>query len=215
VKLAIFPLHTVLFPGMTLPLHIFEPRYLEMIGECLTNSQPFGVVLIDSGREVGGPAVPHPVGTVARISSAERQGGGRLHIRAVGQQRFRLLELQYDRTFLTGTIEEFPLAGAKNQPARQSARALVPWLARYLHLLGTAAEAQLHQQDLPHDPAGVGYLAAIVAQIPMLEKQALLATHTATELLQRERAIYRREISLLRAMLSSDRAHAGTPFSPN
>src|SRR5205085_4466196 len=200
---------------MTLPLHIFEPRYLEMIGECLTNSQPFGVVLIDSGREVGGPAVPHPVGTVARISSAERQGGGRLHIRAVGQQRFRLLELQYDRTFLTGTIEEFPLAGAKNQPARQSARALVPWLARYLHLLGTAAEAQLHQQDLPHDPAGVGYLAAIVAQIPMLEKQALLATHTATELLQRERAIYRREISLLRAMLSSDRAHAGTPFSPN
>ena len=200
---------------MTLPLHIFEPRYLEMIGECLTNSQPFGVVLIDSGREVGGPAVPHPVGTVARISSAERQGGGRLHIQAVGQQRFRLLELQYDRTFLTGTIEEFPLAGAKNQPARQSARALVPWLARYLHLLGTAAEAQLHQQDLPHDPAGVGYLAAIVAQIPMLEKQALLATHTATELLQRERAIYRREISLLRAMLSSDRAHAGTPFSPN
>jgi Lon protease-like protein len=215
VKLAIFPLHTVLFPGMALPLQIFEPRYLQMIGECLTRSQPFGVVLIDSGREVGGPAVPHPVGTVARITSVERQGDGRLHIEAVGQQRFRLLQLQYDHAYLTGRIEEFPLAGAKDQPARQSARALVPWLARYLHLLGEAAEAQLHQQDLPHDPAGVGYLAAIVAQIPMLEKQALLATSTATELLQRERAIYRREISLLRAMLSSDRARAATPFSPN
>jgi Lon protease-like protein len=200
---------------MTLPLQIFEPRYLEMIGECLTNSQPFGVVLIDSGREVGGPAVPHPVGTIARITSVERQAAGRLHIEAVGQQRFRLLELQHNQPFLTGSVEEFPLAGAKDQPARQSAKALVPWLARYLHLLGEAAEAQLHQQDLPRDPAGVGYLAAIVAQIPMLEKQTLLATGTATELLQRERAIYRREISLLRAMLNSDRARASTPFSPN
>ena len=215
MKLALFPLHTVLFPGMTLPLQIFEPRYLEMIGQCLTQSQPFGVVLIDSGREVGGPALPHSVGTVARITSVERQGDGRLHIEAVGQQRFRLLDLHFDHPYLTGTIEEFPLAGAKDQPARQSARALVPWLARYLHLLGEAAEAQLHQQDLPHDPAGVGYLAAIVAQIPMLEKQALLATSTATELLQRERSIYRREISLMRAMLSSDRARAATPFSPN
>jgi Lon protease-like protein len=208
-------LHTVLFPGMTLPLQIFEPRYLEMIGECLNGGLPFGVVLIDTGREVGGPAIPHPVGTVARITSVERQASSRLHIEAVGQQRFRLLELHYDHAFLTGTVEEFPLAGANDAPARQSARALVPWVARYLHLLGETAEAQLHQQDLPHDPAGVGYLAAIVAQIPMLEKQALLATSTAPELLQRERAIYRREVSLLRAMLSSDRARSATPFSPN
>ncbi len=215
MKIAIFPLHTVLFPGMSLPLQIFEPRYLEMIGECLAKSQPFGVVLIDSGREVGGPAVPHPVGTLAHITSVERQVDGRLHIEAVGQRRFRLLELQYDHAYLTGIIEEFPLTGAKDRPARQSARALVPWLARYLHLLGKTAEAQLHQQDLPHDPAGVGYLAAIVAQIPMLEKQALLATSSAAELLQRERAIYRREISLLRAMLNSDRAQAATPFSQN
>ena len=200
---------------MTLPLHIFEPRYLEMIAQCLDQSQPFGVALIDSGREVGGPARPHPVGTLARITGVERQASGRLHIEAVGQQRFRLLDLHYDRAYLTGTVEEFPLAGAKDPPARQSARALVPWLARYLHLLGEAAESQLHQQDLPHDPAGVGYLAAIVAQIPMLEKQALLSTAGATELLQRERSIYRREVSLLRAMLSSDRARAATPFSPN
>jgi Lon protease-like protein len=200
---------------MTLPLQIFEPRYLEMIGLCLDQGLPFGVVLIDSGREVGGPARPHPVGTAARITGVERQAGGRLHIEAVGQQRFRVLDLQHDHAYLTGIIEDFPLAGANEQPARQSARALVPWLARYLRLLGEAAESQLNQKDLPHDPAGVGYLAAIVAQIPMLEKQALLSTSTATELLQRERAIYRREISLLRAMLSSDRARSATPFSPN
>jgi Lon protease-like protein len=215
VKLSLFPLRTVLFPGMTLPLQIFEPPYLEMIGQCMAQQQPFGVALIDAGQEVGGPALPHPIGTLARITSVERQADGRLHIEAVGQQRFRLLELQHEHPYLTGTTEEYPLGGANEPPARQLARALVPWLARYLHLLGEGADAQLHQQDLPHDPAGVAYLAAIVAQIPMLEKQSLLATSTAAELLEHERAIYRREISLLRAMLGSDRARAATPFSSN
>ena len=215
MQLPLFPLHTVLFPGMALPLHIFEPRYRLMIDECLTTGGPFGIVLISSGREVGDPAVPHSVGTTAHISGADRLADGRLNIEVVGQQRFHLLSLQNDRAYLTGIIEEFPLAGSNERPARRSARALLPWLGRYLNLLGEKAEAKLDPAELPHDPASIGYLAAIVAQIPMAEKQRLLSLATATELLEHERAIYRRETALLRAMLRTDRPPDSSSFSPN
>ena len=84
MKLALFPLHTVLFPGMALPLHIFEPRYRQLVDHCLETNSAFGVVLIQSGREVGGPAIPHTIGTTARITAAERLPDGGLNIEAVG-----------------------------------------------------------------------------------------------------------------------------------
>jgi Lon protease-like protein len=215
MKLPLFPLHTVLFPGMALPLHIFEPRYRLMIDRCLKTGGTFGIVLISSGREVGEPAVPHSVGTTAHISGAERLPDGRLNIEVVGQQRFHILSLEDDQAYLTGAIEEFPLAGSDERPARHSARALLPWLGRYLTLLGEKAEAKFDHSALPRDPASVGYLAAIVAQIPMAEKQRLLSLATAIELLEHERAIYRRETALLRAMLHGDRPPDSTSFSPN
>jgi Lon protease-like protein len=66
--LRLFPLQTVLFPGMRMPLHIFEERYKLMIRECIEQDAPFGVLLIRDGAEVGAGAVPHNVGTTARIS---------------------------------------------------------------------------------------------------------------------------------------------------
>src|SRR2546428_795565 len=70
--LPLFPLHVVLFPGLPLPLHIFEPRYRLMVGRCLEASSAFGVVLIRAGREVGEPATPYSVGTTAPIVRHER-----------------------------------------------------------------------------------------------------------------------------------------------
>ena len=90
--LALFPLNTVLFPGMPLPLHIFEERYKIMIGRCIDEDRPFGVVLIQSGTEVGNPAVPHVVGTTALIAAVKRLEDGRMNLIAVGQERFRSLE---------------------------------------------------------------------------------------------------------------------------
>ncbi|MBF6600779.1 MAG: LON peptidase substrate-binding domain-containing protein [Dehalococcoidia bacterium] len=71
MDLRLFPLQTVLFPGMRLPLHIFEERYKIMVRECIDEDAPFGVVLIRSGAEVGGGAIPHDVGTTARIIQVE------------------------------------------------------------------------------------------------------------------------------------------------
>ena len=213
--LPLFPLQTVLFPGMALPLHIFEPRYQLMINECLSRAAPFGVVLIQSGREVGEPATPHVIGTTAHIAGAERMADGRLNLEVVGQQRFHILSLHHDQAYLTGTVEEYPLAGGDERAAHQSARALLPWLGRYMSLLSEKAEAKFDPADMPREPASIAYLAAIIAQIPMPEKQQLLALASAQELLDQERAIYRRETALVRAMLQTQRPSQSTGFSTN
>ena len=90
-EIALFPLHTVLFPGGLLPLRVFEPRYMEMVSACLRENAAFGICLISEGREVGSPAVPHPVGCLARIAQWDMQQLGVLQIVACGERRFRIL----------------------------------------------------------------------------------------------------------------------------
>ena len=215
LKLPLFPLNTVLFPGMTLPLHIFEPRYREMVNLCLASRQPFGVALIQTGPEVGGPATPHPIGTYGAISRVERLPDGRLNIEVVGQERFRLLELHHDQAYLTGTVERFPLQEGDPPATAACARRLAPWIARYLKLLGQAADLQLDQQAMPARPTALAYLGAIILQIPMPEKQALLTCASTHAMLDQEHRLYRREISLVRAMLGAPPNSQAADFSPN
>lgn len=215
MKLPLFPLNTVLFPGMALPLHIFEPRYRQMISHCVAQQAMFGVVLIEEGAEVGGPATPHPVGTTASITRVEKLPDGRLNIETVGQERFRIVALHHDEAYLSGTIETFPLVETETQAAQRAALALRPWLARYLSLFGEATATRFDDDRLPQSPAAMAYLAAIVAQIPLAEKQAWLELETAADLLNQERAIYRREVSLIRAMLTSEQSKHDATFSPN
>lgn len=85
-----FPLSTVLYPGGRLELRIFEPRYLELVRECTRDDSGFGVCLILAGREVGAPALPAAVGTLARIVDFHHGAGGLLGIVAEGGQRFRV-----------------------------------------------------------------------------------------------------------------------------
>src|ERR1035437_897137 len=85
MELPLFPLNVVLFPGQTLPLHIFEPRYRTMIQRCIEQGQPFGVVL---AREED--ASPYTIGTAARITQIERLPDGRMNILTVGVERFIL-----------------------------------------------------------------------------------------------------------------------------
>jgi hypothetical protein len=91
-NLPLFPLGAVLFPGGSLPLRIFETRYMDMAKACLREGAPFGVCLIREGREVGAPATPFDVGTLATIEAWDMQQLGMLQIVARGGQRFRILE---------------------------------------------------------------------------------------------------------------------------
>lgn len=99
-ELGLFPLGLVLLPGERVPLHIFEPKYKELIGECLEQERPFGVVLADDSGM-------HDVGTEASVVEVlERFDDGRLNVLVEGRDRFRVLELTSGRSFHTGQVEE-------------------------------------------------------------------------------------------------------------
>lgn len=91
MRVPLFPLNTVMFPGGVLPLRIFEPRYLDMVSDCLRHDTPIGVVLIRDGQEVGQAAATHDTGTLSIISYWNRRRDGLLGITLRGTQRFQLL----------------------------------------------------------------------------------------------------------------------------
>ena len=92
--LPLFPLNTVLFPGAVLSLRIFEPRYLSMIGQCMRQGKPFGVVLITDGNEAGHAAQFHSIGTTATIQNFDQLEDGKLGITCQGEDRFRVIDHQ-------------------------------------------------------------------------------------------------------------------------
>jgi len=100
VILPLFPLQLVLFPDAVLGLKVFEARYLDLVADCLRNKQPFGVVCLKSGAEVGRDAKDvqlEQVGTLARIEEADAEQPGILRVRCLGGQRFRLTQTATQR----------------------------------------------------------------------------------------------------------------------
>lgn len=201
-EIPLFPLNTVLFPGMPLNLHIFEDRYKQMIRLCNRTGEPFGVVLIKQGEEVSGAAEPHLIGCTARITQVEALTMGRMNITAVGHDRFQIYGLKHDRPYLVGMTEPYPLQIPDPNALLSAGQMLRPWIRRYLEILAQASESTLDLDDLPSDPIKLANLASFVLQIPLPQKQALL-THTLAQTWVTElRDIYRREVTLLKAMLN-------------
>jgi len=214
-ELPLFPLNTVLFPGMPLPLHIFEERYKRLVNDCTRDHKPFGVVLIKTGVEVGMPAEPYPIGTTTLITGVERLPEGRFNIETVGQDRFRILELRDHTPYLSALVEDFPITNPDTTATRAAAAQLRPWVSRYMSLLARAAETPFDAARLPSEPLALAYLAAIVLQTPPLAKQSLLDLPSATELLQAEHKLYRSELALLDTLLTQLPGEWDTSFSPN
>ncbi len=132
----LFPLHTVLFPRGPLPLRIFEPRYLDMIGRCMRTDTGFGVCLIRSGDETG-PAEIHEIGTVARIRDWERRKDGLLGISVVGERRFEVVKARMQKDGLrlaeVRLLEEAPRVSLPPDQAdlAQLVRVILAQLARH------------------------------------------------------------------------------------
>jgi Lon protease-like protein len=115
--LPLFPLGTVLYPGGQLPLRIFEPRYLDMVRECARKASPFGVCLILEGGEVGAPAIPAAVGTLARITDFHNREDGLLGIVIEGGARFRVARTRVRSDGLVrGDVELWPEEIAQQVP---------------------------------------------------------------------------------------------------
>lgn len=202
MEMPLFPLKSVvLFPGMVLPLHIFEPRYREMINLCLAEGTPFGVCLIAEGNEVGAPAQPHTVGTAARIVRSERMEDGRLNITTVGTQRFRILEIHHKHSYLTAKVAHFPLVNGATRLAAEWAQRVRPQVLEYVDLLSKAANSNLKLDRLPEDPLTLAFLIAIAAQVKPEDKQKLLELSGAPEMLAMESRLLSRETQLLQFTL--------------
>jgi len=110
MKIPIFPLNVVLFPGQLLPLNIFEERYKAMLQYCLQQNAGFGVALIKQGREARGPlASPYSVGTIAQIVQVDEQQGGNFAVVCKGENRFRIQSLERNTAeYLQAEVDIFP-----------------------------------------------------------------------------------------------------------
>jgi Lon protease-like protein len=127
-----------------------------------------------------------------------------MNIVALGQQRFRILSLDYEGPYLVGKVEIYPIEALDAHSLAEKGLLLLPWVKRYMEILTQASDAELDPEHLPTDPLVLAYLAAVLLQIPPEQKQSLLAFTQATDLLTHMYSIYRREVALLRELLSQE-----------
>lgn len=169
-----------------------------MIRRCLETNALFGIVLIRHGVEAMGPlADPYPIGCTARIIEIEPLGNGRMNLTAIGEERFEILQIGHDHPYLLGTIREYPLQQSHSIEIVRTCHSLRKRVSQYLHMLSKFVENQLVDLELPDDTLAFMYMASALLQIPAIEKQPLLASATASELLNILKRVYEREITLL------------------
>jgi len=171
-------LNLVLFPGMDLPLHIFEERYRDMIGECLEKDAPFGVVLIKEGPEVGAPAEPERIGTSTRILRSELLDQGRMNIMTKGQQRFEIEEIIQRVPHVVGRVRY--LVDIEGEGCVE----LLPQVnEEYIELvrnLTALTGGYTSRVDIPEDPIALSYAIAASLDMEPHLRQSLLVTETAS-----------------------------------
>jgi Lon protease-like protein len=196
MELPLFPLHVVLFPGRTLPLHVFEPRYRRMLEDLTADGADgrFGVVAIRQGNEMGGGALLHSVGTVARLTDVRGLPDGRADITSRGEQRFRITGLVEDKPYPCAHVELLD-DQAPGPRASELGAAVRRDLAPYLCALGAPPELMAR---LPHDPVELAYLAASSLQTEIPEQQRLLELDRVEERLEATLRMLRREQGIAR-----------------
>lgn len=194
MELPLFPLHTVLFPGRPLPLHVFEQRYRDLLRDCLASDRRFGVVAIRSGAEVGDGADLFEVGTVAQIERVDSLDDGRANIVTRGVTRFRIAEVLRGASYLRARAEPLddPPAG---EPEARRARAVRGVLIEYLAAMG--APVQMLDR-IPTAPEALAWLAASTLQVELPTLQHLLELDSCSRRLEHTLRILRREASIVR-----------------
>jgi uncharacterized protein len=198
--LPLFPLNTVLFPTAPLTLHIFEERYKEMISRCIAEDIPFGVVLIREGSEVGAPAVPFEVGTSAQIVRVEKLLQGRLNLVAVGRKRFRLLDTNRSRPYLSGRVEFMPQPLGDAADVQSAAASVRRLFGDYLGVVAKLMDAEVNARALPDDALNLAYTVAATLQVDNDLKQAWLSAESIHAILQSQADLLPKELARLKLL---------------
>ena len=170
LEIPLFPIGGVLFPGGVLTLKVFEQRYLDMAAACMKNGTPFGVCLIASDKEVGEPAIPHLIGTLATIDQGDMPQLGILMLTLRGGSRFRIVsQTTQSDGLLCAQVELLPEQEERAIPAAQLG--LLPLMKKISRDLGSEKMPEPHAFD---DAAWVGYRLTEILPIQALAKQKLL-----------------------------------------
>ncbi|MDE2780982.1 MAG: LON peptidase substrate-binding domain-containing protein [Chloroflexota bacterium] len=210
-ELPLFPLNLVLFPGMRLPLHIFEERYKAMIGDCIDRDAPFGVVLIREGPEVGGPAEPFRIGTSARISQVQRLEEGRMNLLALGERRFDLVEIVQEVPHMVGRIafKEEAMGELDSQVLSDVGQEY----GVFLQHIATLAGSWNAPVEVPESPLDLSFEAVSTLtgsiELPQGMRQDLLEVDTAGERLSRLLPLLKRANELIADQVDKNNPYRG------
>jgi uncharacterized protein len=217
IEIPLFPLNTVLFPGTPIHLHIFEPRYIQLVQDCQESQMPFGVALIKKGLEALGPlAEPFRIGCLCRIIQVQPLEDGKMNLVAVGDERFRLLSLdRLSKPYLVGQAQLYPLADLDPVESIRQVEHLRRQFNRFIEKLRQVSPNQFNLDDLPDDAALFAYFSAAVLQLSTRQKQELLTLSSLDRLVARLEAHYQREIALLDIVLKKEESLQAGGFSLN
>jgi Lon protease-like protein len=196
-------------------LNIFEDRYKIMLADCLRGNRRLGIVAIESGPEVGGPAVPYAVGCLAQITEVENGEDGQTYvIQVAGLERIRVLELdEASKPYLRGRVELWPDEAQPLAPATVSSQAgtlFNDYIGALLRESGRASSEALAALPLklPEDPELLSFIIGALVQAPLDAKQQLLEAPSTGARLDAEIRLLSRELSLIRLTHAGPELHA-------
>lgn len=215
-NLPLFPLDMVLFPGVPASLQIFEPRYREMLRDCMANDRKFGIVLIKKGRDTGGAAEPFSVGTIAQITEIGAPRRGAIPIKVIGESRFKVLEPSRLKSYLSAEvelIEDDPEDMASDEIVLASHDAA----KRYLGTVLAAQGVYRAQPAIPTDPVKLSYYTGRVASsAPNRALQKILEAERLSDRLQAGISLLEEEADRLqKAFMRSGPGKERSLFSSN
>ena len=201
--LPLFPLNTVLFPGGALPIHVFEERYKLMMQHCLESDRRLGIVLIKSGFEVGEPAVPYSVGTMAQVVQATPLEDGRMFISVAGKQRFKIKRITQSQPYIGADVDLLE-DGTDTWVPPTEMDAIRRAVSSHIALAtGLRGGWQSDSEVISH-PVQLSYFIAGLLHADVKEKQALLEESSPSKRLELELDLLRRETDGMRRRVAME-----------
>lgn len=179
-----FPLpNLVLFPGIIVPLHIFEERYKLMINGCIDRTELFGLVLLRSGASDESEDAIHRVGVTARVIEVERLDDGRLNILCEGESRFRIYRFTQQMPFWKGAVDVFE-DNNEHHPSESLYDQVAELYRSVAELSAKLSGSERPELSLPESPAALSYMVSYILDIDSEEKQRLLEMTSTVERLR-------------------------------
>jgi Lon protease-like protein len=219
-QVPLFPLNTVIFPGVVTPLHIFEDRYRALVRELAgiesVFDRVFGILAIREGYEVGdhGMQSAHRIGTLVQLTEVEAYDDGRFDIEVIGRQRLQVTETDSSGEFLRGEVELIP--DTDEPEAEEEAELARSTFEVYRDQLSELRGGPVLSGDLPSDPAYLSYALASTCLLTLPQRQALLEADSAQLRLGMLRRTLHEEMRAMRALPSLPATEvARTRWSPN